>query len=51
MLGFQFGAVGTDYGAPIANAMTAVMTGQSDSATALQEAQTELDATIQRTQQ
>ena len=51
VLGFQFGAVGTDYGAPIANAMTAVMTGQSDSATALQEAQTELDATIQRTQQ
>ena len=51
VLGFQFGAVGTDYGAPIANAMTAVMTGQSDSAAALQEAQTELDATIQRTQQ
>ncbi len=51
VLGYQFGAVGTDYGAPIANAMTAVMTGQSDSATALQEAQTELDATIQRTQQ
>ena len=51
VLGYQFGAVGTDYGAPIANAMTAVMTGQSDSAAALQEAQTELDATIQRTQQ
>ncbi len=51
VLGFQFGAVGTDYGAPIANAMTAVMTGQSDSEAALQEAQTELDATIQRTQQ
>ncbi|CAN5770662.1 extracellular solute-binding protein [soil metagenome] len=51
VLGFQFGAVGTDYGAPIANAMTAVMTGQSDSATALQEAQTELTNTIERTQQ
>ena len=50
VLGYQFGAVGTDYGAPIANAMTAVMTGQSDADTALQEAQTELDATIERTQ-
>ncbi len=49
VLGFQFGAVGTDYLAPIANALTAVMTGQADSATALESAQEELNATIERT--
>lgn len=49
VLGFQFGAVGTDYMAPIANALTAVMTGQADSATALESAQEELNAAIERT--
>ena len=49
--GYQFGAVGTDYLAPIANAMTAVMTGQADTETALQSAQEELNAIIERSRQ
>lgn len=47
---FQFGAVGTDYMAPIANAMTAVMTGQAETEAALEQAQTELNNTIERAQ-
>ncbi len=49
--GYQFGAVGTDYLTPIANAMTAVMTGQADTQTALQSAQEELNAIIERSRQ
>ena len=49
--GFQFGAVGTDYLTPIANALTAVMTGQADAETALQGAQEELNAIIERSRQ
>lgn len=48
---FQFGAVGTDYMKPIANALTSVMTGQAETDAALQQAQTELDSTIERAQQ
>lgn len=46
--GFQFGAVGTDFLAPINNAMTAAMTGQADTQSALQAAQEELNALIER---
>jgi len=46
--GFQFGAIGTDYMGPINNAMTAVMTGASSSEAALQQAQSELTALLQR---
>ena len=46
--GFQFGAVGTDYMAPIANALNAVMTGQDETEAALQSAQEELNAAIER---
>lgn len=50
VLGFQFGSVGTDYMNPINNAMNVVMTGQADSATALQQAQQELEALLARSQ-
>ncbi|HRN19023.1 MAG TPA: ABC transporter substrate-binding protein, partial [Trueperaceae bacterium] len=46
--GFQFGKVGTDYMGPINNAMTAVMTKASGSEAALKQAQTDLDALLQR---
>lgn len=46
--GFQFGEVGTDWMAPINNALTAVMTGQSDVNAALIAAQNEIDALIAR---
>ena len=49
--GYQFGAVGTDYLTPIANALTAVMTGQADTETALQSAQEELNTIIERSRQ
>lgn len=48
VLGYQFGAVGTDYLAPINNALTAVMTGQAESAAALESAQQELNTIIER---
>lgn len=48
VLGFQFGSVGTDYMDPINNAMNVVMTGQADSETALNEAQSELDSILKR---
>lgn len=50
VLGYQFGAVGTDYLTPINNALTAVMTGQADTDEALQQAQTEPNNTIERAQ-
>ncbi len=50
VLGFQFGSVGTDYMTPINNAMNVVMTGQADSATALQQAQQELQTLLERSQ-
>lgn len=51
VLGYQFGNVGTDYLTPINNAMNEVMTGQSDSQTALTQAQSELAALLARSQQ
>jgi multiple sugar transport system substrate-binding protein len=48
VFGFQFGNIGTDYMTPINNAITAVMTGQADAASALQSAQAELDAILAR---
>lgn len=48
VFGFQFGAIGTDFLAPINNALSAVMTGQQDVETALQSAQAELDALSER---
>ncbi len=48
VLGFQFGSVGTDYMAPLNNALSAVMSGQSDVPAALDEAQSELDALLER---
>ena len=48
VLGFQFGSVGTDYMTPINNAMNAVMTGQADTQSALQQAQEEVNAIIER---
>lgn len=46
--GFQFGEVGTDWMAPINNALAAVMTGQDDITAALAAAQSELDSLIAR---
>ena len=46
--GYQFGAVGTDYIAPLNNALTAVMTGQADTTEALESAQQELNTAIER---
>lgn len=51
VLGFQFGSVGTDYLTPINNAITSVMTGQAETQTALESAQSELDAIIERAAQ
>lgn len=48
VLGFQFGAVGTDYMNPLNNALSSVMSGQADSQAALAEAQAELDAVLNR---
>ncbi len=48
VIGFQFGKVGTDWMAPINNALTAVMTGQQDVNAALSAAQNEIDALIER---
>jgi multiple sugar transport system substrate-binding protein len=46
--GFQFGDVGTDWMAPINAAMVEVLTGQAEVEDALTEAQTDLDAVIER---
>lgn len=46
--GFQFGAVGTDYMAPIGNALSSVMTGQAETTEALESAQEELNAAVER---
>ncbi len=46
--GFQFGDVGTDWMAPINAAMVEVLTGQAEVEEALTEAQTDLDAVIER---
>jgi multiple sugar transport system substrate-binding protein len=46
--GFQFGSIGTDWQTPINAALAAIMTGQKDVDTALADAQTELDALINR---
>ncbi len=48
VIGFQFGNVGTDWIAPINNALSAIMTGQSDVQAALLQAQVEMDALIER---
>ena len=48
VLGFQFGAVGTDYMGPLNNAATAVMTGQATVEEALAQAQQEIDALLER---
>jgi multiple sugar transport system substrate-binding protein len=48
VIGFQFGAVGTDWMSPINNALSAVMTGQADVETALNQAQQEINALIER---
>ncbi len=51
VLGFQFANIGTDYMTPINNAITAVMTGQAETAGALEGAQSEIDAVIARAAQ
>ncbi len=51
VLGYQFGNVGTDYKTPLDNAITAVMTGQAETQGALEAAQTELDAILERAAQ
>lgn len=48
VLGFQFGAVGTDYMNPLNNALSSVMSGQADSQAALRDAQNELNAILER---
>ena len=48
--GFQFGSVGTDFTTPINTALTAIATGQSDVTPALEQAQSEIDALIERAQ-
>lgn len=48
VLGYQFGAVGTDYMTPINNALNEVMTGKASTDAALQQAQKELEALLQR---
>jgi multiple sugar transport system substrate-binding protein len=46
--GFQFGSIGLDWQTPINAALAAIMTGQKDVDTALADAQTELDALVNR---
>ncbi len=46
--GFQFGSVGTDWMTPVNAALAAIMTGQKDVDTALTDAQSELDAIMNR---
>jgi multiple sugar transport system substrate-binding protein len=46
--GFQFGSIGLDWQTPINAALAAIMTGQKDVATALADAQGELDALMNR---
>ena len=47
---YQFGKVGTDFVTPVNQALNAVATGQSQVGPALQEAQTQVNALIQRAQ-
>ena len=47
---YQFGKVGTDFVTPINTAINAVATGQSEVGPALDKAQSEVDALIQRAQ-
>ena len=51
VLPYQFGKVGTDWMKPVNNALSAIMTGQASVESALKQAQSDLDATIQRAQQ
>lgn len=48
--GYQFGEVGTDWFAPINNALVAIMTGQAEVEPALQQAQEAIDALLERNQ-
>lgn len=48
--GFQFGSVGTDFTTPINTALTAIATGQSEVMPALEQAQNEINALIERAQ-
>lgn len=50
VVGFQFGSVGTDFTTPINTALTAIATGQSEVTPALEQAQGEIDALIERAQ-
>ena len=47
---YQFGKVGTDFVTPINQALNAVATGQSQVGPALEQAQSEVDALVQRAQ-
>lgn len=47
---YQFGTVGTDFVTPINTAITAVATGQAEVAAALEQAQNEVNALIERAQ-
>jgi multiple sugar transport system substrate-binding protein len=49
--GYQFGRVGTDWFQPINSALALIMTGEQDVNTALQAAQAEIDALIDRARQ
>ncbi len=48
VIGFQFGSVGTDWMQPVNEALSAVMTGQSDVSEALSAAQEQLVALLER---
>ena len=48
--GYQFGTIGTDFVTPINTAMTTVANGQTETEAALEQAQSEVDALIQRAQ-
>lgn len=47
---YQFGSVGTDFATPINTAITAVATGQTEVGAALEQAQGEVNALIERAQ-
>lgn len=47
---YQFGSVGTDFATPINTAITAVATGQAEAEAALEQAQGEVNALIERAQ-
>ncbi|RKX75095.1 MAG: ABC transporter substrate-binding protein [Spirochaetes bacterium] len=46
--GYQFGKVGTDWFRPINSALATIMTGEKDIDTALKQAQSEIEALIER---